>query len=117
MKKLPLIIIISFVIFQIFACARREEVVLKVAMGLAEDEWQVMRNEIFPDFEKKHNCRIESYQVEAADWPRKLQAMVGAGKVNVDVFSQDNMRLFTLVENNLVEDLSPYEKRIPEGLQ
>jgi len=113
MKKLLLIIIVSFVIFQLFACARKEELVLKVVMGLAENEWQVMRDEIFPDFEKKHNCKIEAYQVEAADWPKKLQAMVGAGKVSVDVFSQDNMRLFALVENNLVEDLSPYKKQIP----
>jgi trehalose transport system substrate-binding protein len=109
MKK---IIAVFIFLFLIGGCKGTRKDVLNVVMGLTEQEWQVMRQEIFPRFEKEHGCRIEAYQVEAADWVRKLEAMVRAGKVSVDVFSQDNMRLHPLVAKRLVEDLSGHRKEI-----
>jgi len=82
-------------------------------MGLSEAEWQVMRQDIFPAFEKAHGIKIEAIQMEAGDLPRVLEAQVTAGKVKIDLFAQDNMQLSYLVYKDLVEDLSPYEKDIP----
>ena len=40
--------------------------------------------------------------------------MVKAGKIEIDVFGQDNMQLAILVDDGLVEDLSVYEEEIPD---
>ena len=78
---------------------------LTVAMGLTEDEWTVMRTAVFPLFEQAHHLRINAYQLEPADLITKLRATVGSGRAAIDVFSQDNMQLFALVEDHLVEPL------------
>ncbi|MFC1571085.1 ABC transporter substrate-binding protein [Candidatus Margulisiibacteriota bacterium] len=86
---------------------------LCVVMGLGEAEWEVMRQEIFPPFEKKHGVKIEAIQIEANDLPQILEAQVSAGKVKIDLFAQDNMQLSYLMHKGLVEDLSVHEKDIP----
>lgn len=110
-------LLLVFLFISMFAsgCAGKKESVktLSVVMGLAEEEWKVFREDIFPAFEKQNRCRIKPFQVEAGDFPKKLEAMAQAGKMAVDVFSQDNMRLAVLVNKELVEDLSHYEKSIP----
>jgi len=83
-------------------------------MGLGEAEWKVMREEIFPPFEKEAKVKIEAIQMEAADLPQVLEAQVEAGRVKIDLFAQDNMQLAYLVNRGLIEDLSEYEKEIPE---
>ncbi|UCG35082.1 MAG: extracellular solute-binding protein [Candidatus Omnitrophota bacterium] len=110
--------IITLLFLLVFICGCRSvgKDVLRVVMGLTEEEWQVMRQDIFPLFEKEHDCRIKAYQVEAQDWVRKLEAMVSANKVTVDVFSQDNMRLYPLVAKKLVEDLTAYVDKIPSQI-
>ena len=87
---------------------------LRVVMGLGEAEWQVMREEIFPPFEKKHGIKIEAIQMEAGDLPAVLEAQVKANKVKIDLFAQDNMQLAYLVYKDLIEDLSDQEKNIPK---
>lgn len=87
---------------------------LRVVMGLGEAEWKVMREDVFPAFEKKAGVQIEAIQMEASDLPQVLEAQVKAGKVKIDLFAQDNMQLSYLVYKELVEDLSSYEKDIPE---
>jgi len=87
---------------------------LRVVMGLGEAEWQVMRQEIFPAFEKEAGVRIEAVQMEAGDLPQVLEAQVKAGRVKIDLFAQDNMQLSYLVNKGLVEDLSEHEKDIPQ---
>ena len=96
----------------LYGCAKNDTRLLHVAMGLTEDEWQIMREEIFPAFEQAYNCTIRSYQIEAADLVKKLEAMVKAKKMKIDVFSQDNMRLYQLVKNQLVEDLTKHREEI-----
>lgn len=81
--------------------------------SLGQSEWRIMREEVFPEFEKAHNCKIDAIEVGSADLPRKLQSLKQAGRMNVDVFGQDNMALWSLVQADLVEDLTPYESRIP----
>jgi trehalose transport system substrate-binding protein len=83
-------------------------------MGLGEAEWKVMRQEIFPPFEKEYEIKIEAIQMEAGDLPQVLEAQVKAGKVKIDLFAQDNMQLSYLVNKGLIEDLSDYEQDIPQ---
>jgi trehalose transport system substrate-binding protein len=87
---------------------------LRVIMGLGEEEWKVMREHVFPAFEKQHNAKIEAVQAESGDTVKKLEAMKAAGKMEVDLITQDNMNLLPLVSKGLVEDLSAYRKLIPD---
>lgn len=87
---------------------------LSVMMGLGEEEWRVMRQYVFPKFEEMYGCEIKAYQVEAQDTVRKLEAMHKAGKMEIDIITQDNMQLAVLVDKGLVEDLSAYRSMIPK---
>jgi len=89
---------------------------LRVVMGLGEDEWAVMRQEVFPPFEKEHNVKIVPIQMEAGDLPQVLEAQVKAKRVKIDLFAQDNMQLSYLVYKGLVDDLSEYEKDLPKTI-
>lgn len=109
MKSFILLILLFF----LTSCGSREPR-LRVVMGLGEAEWQVMREEIFPPFEEEHGIKIEEIQLEATDLPQVLEAQIKAGKVEIDVFAQDNMQLSYLVNKNLIEDLSNYEKDLPK---
>lgn len=93
-----------------------EPKVLKVVMGLGEPEWKVMKEDVFPPFEKANNVKIEAIQVEAADVVKKLEAMKGAGKMEIDLIAQDNMALAPLVDKGLMEDLSSYRSKIPSSV-
>lgn len=86
---------------------------LRVVMGLGEAEWKVMRESVIPAFEKKHNAKVEALQVEAKDTIPKLEAMKAAGKMEIDLITQDNMQLAPLVQKGLVEDLSMHRGMIP----
>lgn len=96
--------------------ASNEQKVLRVSMALGETEWEVMRNKVFPIFEKENNVKIEAVQIEAADLITKLEAMHKAGKMEIDIITQDNMQLAQLVEKGLVEDLSEYRDMIPKNV-
>jgi trehalose transport system substrate-binding protein len=113
-KAVSLFLVFCLVLSSLGCIGQEEEpAVLSVSMSLTEEEWKVMREDIFPQFEEEHNCTIEAYEVAAADLPRKLESMVEAGKMEIDIFAQDNMQLAILVEEGLVEDLSNYERNIP----
>ncbi len=83
-------------------------------MSLGEEEWRVLREEIFPLFEKEHEIKINSYQIEAGQLATKLQALLEAGRSEIDLFAQDNMELSRLINQDLVLDLSVYQSRIPD---
>lgn len=89
---------------------------LHVVMGLGESEWKVMREDVFPAFEKANNVKIEAVQVESSDVVKKLEAMKSAGKMEIDLITQDNMALAPLVDKGLVEDLSAYRSKIPSSI-
>ncbi|MFZ5354516.1 MAG: extracellular solute-binding protein [Bacillota bacterium] len=89
---------------------------LKITMGLGEEEWKVMREDVFPSFEAANNVKIEAVQINASDVPAQLEAMKRAGKTDIDLITQDNMTLGILVEKGLVEDLTAYESKIPSGV-
>lgn len=90
--------------------------VLKVSMSLGEEEWAVMREDIFPAFEKQNNVKIEAVQIESGDMAAKLESMKKAGKMEIDLIAQDNMQLANLVDKGLVEDLSEYRDMIPKEI-
>ncbi len=117
-RNVPISLILAIcILLTSVGCIGQEEegpTVLSVSMSLTEEEWKVMREDIFPQFEEEHNCTIEAYEVAAGDLPRKLESMVKAGKIEIDVFGQDNMQLAILVDDGLVEDLSAYEEEIPD---
>ncbi len=65
------------------ATVNSTEPTLTLTMRLAEAEWQVVRQEILPPFETACRCRVQ------------------AGRMQIDVFAQDNMRLQELVDAKL----------------
>jgi trehalose transport system substrate-binding protein len=86
---------------------------LKVMMGLGEMEWRVMRNVVFPPFERQHGVTIRGIQAEAADAVKKLVAMHRAKRMEVDLITQDILLLAPLVKAGMMEDLSAYRDMIP----
>ncbi len=110
LKKLVFFMFIAALLLG--GCAGKREK-LNVAMSLSESEWTVMREKVIPLFEKNHKIAVEAVQVEASDLPLLLEAMKKAGNMQIDLFAQDNMQLFLLTNNKLVEDLSAYENIIP----
>jgi trehalose transport system substrate-binding protein len=86
---------------------------LSVMMGLGEIEWQTMRERIFPPFEQQHGVTIRSIQAEAADAVKKLVAMHRAGRMQVDLITQDVLLLRPLVDAGMMADLSAYQRDIP----
>jgi trehalose transport system substrate-binding protein len=86
---------------------------LTVMMGLAEVEWRVMRERVFPPFEAEHGVRLRLVQAEAPDAAKKLMAMHRAGRMEVDLITQDVLQLAPLVHAGVMEDLTPYREAIP----
>lgn len=91
-----------------------EQKTLTVSMRLQEAEWKVMREKILPAFEQRCMCKVNARDVPPEGLAKILEAMAKAGRMKIDVFAQDNMRLAQLVEYGLVRDLSSYEKKIPQ---
>lgn len=92
-----------------------ETATLRVTMALSEEEWAVMREKVISKFEAENNCKVEAVQVEAADVIKKLEAMNGAGKMEIDLLAQDVNNTYELIAKGLVEDLTEYESMIPEA--
>ena len=82
---------------------------LTVTMRLAEAEWQVVRQEVLPPFERDCGCRVRAIDVPPEVLTQRLKAMRAAGRMEIDLFAQDNMRLQELVDAGLVQALTPAE--------
>jgi len=82
---------------------------LTVTMRLAEAEWQVIRQEVLPPFEQACGCRVRAIDVPPELVTQRLKAMRAAGRMEIDLFAQDNMRLQELVDAGLVQALAPVE--------
>ena len=82
---------------------------LTVTMRLAEAEWQVIRQEVLPPFEQVCGCRVRAIDVPPEALTQRLKAMRSAGRTEIDLFAQDNMRLQELVDAGLVQALTPAE--------
>lgn len=79
---------------------------LTLTMRLAEAEWQVMRQDILPPFEVDCQCRVRAIDVPPEALLQRLRVMQRAGRMKIDLFAQDNMRLQELVQAGLVTPLN-----------
>lgn len=82
-----------------------------LTMRLADAEWQVVRQDVLPPFEDRCSCRVRALDVPPEVLAQRLRAMHQAGKMDIDLFAQDNMRQRELVEAGLVMPLTAAEAR------
>lgn len=94
---------------------------LTLTMRLAEAEWRVMRQDILPPFEANCQCRVRAIDVPPEALLQRLRAMQRAGRMQIDLIAQDNMRLQELVQAALVSPLDaatlPMDDAIYPALQ
>jgi len=93
-------------------CGRQDGDALRVVMNLSEEEWAVMRGQVFPAFTEETGIRVEAFQAGSSQLVAQLEALRDAGRSGIDLFAQDNMSLAALVHRGLVQDLSGYADRI-----
>lgn len=86
---------------------------ISLAIALSEEEWKVMREQVFTKFQEKTGIKVTGVQIENADIETKVESLQTAGKSEIDIVAPDNMLLYGLVSKGLVMDLSQYESEIP----
>src|SRR4029450_3523051 len=86
-----------------------------ITMRLAEAEWHVVRQEVLPRFEAVCNYRIRAIDVPPETLVQRLRAMQQAGRMAVDLFAQDNMRLQELIDTALAAPFTPEESQVEEA--
>src|SRR5262249_21351708 len=89
---------------------------MTVTMRLAEAEWHVVRQEVLPPFEAVCNCRVRAIDVPPETLVQRLRAMQQAGRMEVDLFAQDNMRLQELIDTALAAPFTPEESQVEEAI-
>jgi len=111
-------LIVFLIVILAIACTESKPPlpVLKVSFSLAESEWEIFRQKIFPPFEAQNRCKIEAVQIDAADLPKLMEVGKRSGVSRIDLFAQDNMELALLVKRKLVEDLSPYAGEVGKAI-
>jgi ABC-type glycerol-3-phosphate transport system substrate-binding protein len=87
-----------------------------VTMRLAEAEWHVVRQEVLPRFEAVCNCRIRAIDVPPETLMQRLRVMQQAGRMEIALFAQDNMRLRELVDTALAAPFTPEEGQVAEAI-
>jgi trehalose transport system substrate-binding protein len=85
---------------------------LSISASFGENEWKVMREQVFPAFEARENCRIRAVNIEAGDTLKKIEVMHRANRMSIDLLLLDNMNLAPYVEKRLVLDLTKYQALI-----
>src|SRR5215510_12947115 len=87
-----------------------------ITMRLAEAAWHVVRQEVLPRFEAVCSCRIRDIDVPPETLVQRLRAMQQAGRMEIDLFAQDNMRLRELVDTALAAPFAPEESQVEEAI-
>jgi trehalose transport system substrate-binding protein len=87
-----------------------------VTMRLAEAEWHVVRQEVLPRFEAACLCRVRALDIAPETLAQRLRAMHQAGRMEIDLFAQDNMRLQELVDTALAAPFTPEESQVEEAI-
>lgn len=87
-----------------------------ITMRLAEAEWHVVRQEVLPRFEAVCNYRIRAIDVPPETLVQRLRAMQQAGRMEIDLFAQDNMRLRELIDTALAVPFTPEESQVEEAI-
>ena len=104
------------VVLPAWAGAEAEKPTLTVTMRLAETEWQVMRQHILPTFEILCRCEVRGIDVPPETLVQRLRAMKQAGRMDIDLFAQDNMRLQELVDAELVSPMTEEESKMSKSV-
>ncbi|HYU93039.1 MAG TPA: extracellular solute-binding protein [Actinomycetota bacterium] len=73
--------------------------------SLAESEVAAVQD-LLTTFQDQTGVTVKLTAVTAADLPQKLSVEVDSGQHTIQLFAQDNLALATLVDQDLVEDLS-----------
>jgi trehalose transport system substrate-binding protein len=86
---------------------------LTFSASLAEDEKPALR-EVLDRFRSETGVAVTLVAVTATDLPEKLKVEVGAGRLTIDLFAQDNLALRPLVDGKLVQALD--DVAVPDAL-
>lgn len=81
--------------------------------ALAEDERAAV-SEVLKAFESSSGIQVKMVQMESQDVVNQLKAKKQANRMDIDLIAQDNLRLGPLVRDQIVEDLSGEQKRVPD---
>ena len=95
---------------------RAETPTVTLTMRLADAEWRVVRQHVLPPFEARCNCRVKAIDAPPETLAQRLRAMHRAGRMEIDLFAQDNMRLQELVDAALVAELTTSEATMDESI-
>jgi hypothetical protein len=90
--------------------------IITVTMRLAEAEWHVVRQEVLPLFEAVCHCRVRAIDVPPETLVQRLRAMQQAGRMEIDLFAQDNIRLQELVDTALAAPFTLEESQVEEAI-
>ena len=88
-----------------WAAGETEGPTLTIVMPLDEAEWEVMRRDILPMLESDCKCKVDASHVAPEALVRRLRVSQQTGRMGIDLFAQDNMRLKELVDARLVSVL------------
>jgi len=81
--------------------------------SLAEDERAAV-GDVLKAFQNNAGIQVKMVQMESQDVVNQLKAKKTANKMDIDLVAQDNLRLGPLVREQLVEDLSSEQARVPD---
>lgn len=88
---------------------------INFAIPLAEEEWQVFREDVIKPFEEETGIKVNGIQMENKDMEEKLEALKQAGKHEIDVFAPSTVYLPGIIDKDLSEDLTA-EVTIPDAI-
>jgi trehalose transport system substrate-binding protein len=93
----------------------KDAVTLNFAIPLAEEEWQVFKEDIFKPFEEETGIKINGIPMENKDMEDKLDALQQAGKHEIDIFAPSTVYLPGILGKELAEDLTG-QVEIPDAI-
>jgi trehalose transport system substrate-binding protein len=111
-----LVMVWSVLTIVLAAAGADAQPLVTITMRLAEAEWHVVRQEVLPRFEAVCNCRIRAIDVPPETLVQRLRAMQQAGRMEIDLFAQDNMRLQELIDTDLTAPFTPEEGQVEEAI-
>jgi trehalose transport system substrate-binding protein len=107
-----LIAVCSVLLLGLAAPEAEAQPTVTVTMRLAEVEWQVVRQQVLPMFEVSCGCRVRAIDIPPETLGQRLRAMHSAGRMEIDLFAQDNMRLQELIDTALAAPFTLAEGQV-----
>lgn len=76
----------------------------------------MLRQQGLPPFEAVCSCRVRAIDVPPETLVQRLRAMHSAGRMEIDLFAQDNMRLQELLDTGLASPFLPEEEQVEAAI-